>query len=173
MLPRKESAIKVLVTVASKYGATGEIASALADVLSERGLEVDVVPIEELASVEGYDAVVAGSAVYAGHWLKPAREFVEQNAAELAARPVWLFSSGPIGDPPKPSEDPVDASSLLERTAARDHHVFAGKLDRSRLNFGERAIAMALRAPDGDFRDWDEIRTWASAIADALGEPDA
>jgi menaquinone-dependent protoporphyrinogen oxidase len=165
--------MRVLVTAASKYGATGEIASALADVLSERGLDVDVVPTEEVVSVDGYDAVVAGSAVYAGHWLKPARGFIEEHAAALASRPVWLFSSGPIGDPPKPTEDPVDASSLIERTAARDHHVFAGKLDRSRLSFGERAITMALRAPDGDFRDWDEVRSWASDIADALGEPDA
>jgi menaquinone-dependent protoporphyrinogen oxidase len=84
---------------------------------------------------------------------------------------VWLFSSGPVGDPPKPTEDPVDASSLLERTGAREHHVFAGRLDRSRLSFGERAIAMALRAPEGDFRDWDDVRAWASGIADALGEP--
>lgn len=165
--------MRVLVTAASKYGATGEIASALADVLSQRGLDVDLLPIEEVGSVDGYDAIVAGSAVYAGKWMKPARGFIAEHAAALASRRVWLFSSGPIGDPLKPTEDPVDASSLLERTAARDHHLFAGKLDRNRLSLGERAIATALRAPDGDFRDWDEVRSWASGIADALGEPDA
>ena len=141
--------------------------------LSERGLEVEVIPIEAAASLDAYDAVVAGSAVYAGRWMKTARGFIERNAAALAARPVWLFSSGPIGDPPKPGEDPVDVSSLVELAGARDHHVFAGKLDRGRMSFGERAIVMALRAPDGDFRDWDDVRTWASSIADALGEPAA
>lgn len=170
---RKESAIKILVTAASKYGATEEIASALAAVLSERGLEVDELPIEVAATVDEYEAVVAGSAVYAGRWMKTARGFIERNAAQLSARPVWLFSSGPIGDPPKPSEDPVDVSSLIELAGARDHRVFAGRLDRGRLSFGERAIATALRAPDGDFRDWDDVRTWASGIADALGERDA
>lgn len=170
---RKESAIKILVTAASKYGATEEIASALAAVLSERGLEVDVLPVEGVGTIGDYGAVVAGSAVYAGRWMKTARGFIERNAEQLAARPVWLFSSGPIGDPPKPSEDPVDVSSLIELTGARDHRVFAGRLDRGRLSFGERAIAMALRAPDGDFRDWQDVRTWASAIADALGESDA
>lgn len=169
-LGEKEATIRILVTAASKYGATSEIASALADMLSERGHEIDLVPIEAVTGVDAYDAVVAGSAVYAGRWLKPAREFVERGATSLAERPVWLFASGPVGDPPKPNEDPVDASSLVERTGARDHHVFAGKLDRSRLNFGERAIAMALRAPEGDFRDWDDVRTWASDIADALAE---
>lgn len=58
---------------------------------------------------------------------------------------------------------------LVQATKARDHRVFAGKLDKSRLNFGERAIVMALRAPEGDFRDWEDVRTWASSIADSLG----
>jgi menaquinone-dependent protoporphyrinogen oxidase len=93
---------------------------------------------------------------------------VERAADDLAARPVWLFSSGPIGEPPKPEEDPVDVAEIVESTSARDHRVFAGRLERSRLGFGERAVVAALRAPDGDFRDWDEIRGWATAIADEL-----
>lgn len=79
-----------------------------------------------------------------------------------------VFSSVPIGDPAKPQEDPVDASSLVELTGARDHRVFAGKLDRRALNFGEKAIVMALRAPEGDFRDWSEIGEWAAGIARTL-----
>ena len=106
--------------------------------------------------------------MYAGHWLKPAREFLERHATDLNTKPIWLFSSGPIGDPAKPQEDPVDASSLVELTGARDHRVFAGKLDRRALNFGEKAIVMALRAPEGDFRDWNEIREWAAGIARTL-----
>jgi menaquinone-dependent protoporphyrinogen oxidase len=159
---------RILVTAASKYQATLEIAQAIGDALAERGFDVTIYPIEDVTAVDGYDAVVAGSAVYAGHWMKPAREFVERYAAELAARPVWLFSSGPIGDPPKPQEDPVDASELVEQSGAREHRVFAGKLDRSRLSFGEKAIVLALRAPEGDFRDWDEVRSWAMSIADSL-----
>jgi hypothetical protein len=27
---------------------------------------------------------------------------------------------------------------------------------------------MALRVPEGDYRDWDQIRAWASGIADRL-----
>jgi menaquinone-dependent protoporphyrinogen oxidase len=139
--------MKVLVTAASKHGATAEIARAISDELSERGLDVTVVPPEVITTIEDYDAIVAGSAVYTGRWLKPAREFVESQAAALATRPVWLFSSGPIGDPPKPEEDPVDAGPMVEATAARDHRIFAGKLDKSRLGFGERAIVMALPRP--------------------------
>jgi menaquinone-dependent protoporphyrinogen oxidase len=117
----EEPTMRVLVTAATKYGATAEIAAAIAEVLDEHGLEATVLPPEQVNGVDGYDAVVVGSAVYAGHWLKPARELVEQHGGALASRPVWLFSSGPVGDPPKPEEDPVDVADLLTATAAREH----------------------------------------------------
>jgi menaquinone-dependent protoporphyrinogen oxidase len=163
----RSAAMKVLVTAASRYGATGEIAEAIGEVLRERGLDATVGP-PEAATVDGHDAVVLGSAVYAGHWLKPARELVERQRDALAARPVWLFSSGPVGDPPKPEEDPVDVAELVAATGARDHRVFAGRLLRKQLGFADKAIAVALRVPDGDFRDWTAIRQWAAGIADAL-----
>ena len=161
--------MRVLVTAATKYGATAEIAAAIAEVLGEHGLEAMVLPPEQVEEVDGYDAVVVGSAVYAGHWLKPARELVEGHARDLVGRPVWLFSSGPVGDPPKPEEDPVDVADLLAATGAREHRVFAGKLVRKQLSFPERAIVSALRVPEGDFRDWTEIRQWATGIADIMG----
>jgi menaquinone-dependent protoporphyrinogen oxidase len=157
----------VLVTAATRYGATGEIAQAIGEGLREHGHDTTVSPPED-ATVDGYDAVIVGSAVYAGHWLKPARELVDRSRDALAARPVWLFSSGPVGDPPKPEEDPVDVAEIVAATEAREHRVFAGKLVRKRLGFADKAIAVALRVPDGDFRDWTEIRRWAAGIADAL-----
>jgi menaquinone-dependent protoporphyrinogen oxidase len=160
--------MKVLVTAASKYGATGEIASAIGEVLAGHGLDATVVPCEQVDSVDGYDAVVLGSAVYAGHWLKAARALVDRAGGALADRPVWLFSSGPIGDPPKPEEDPVDVADILAATKAREHRVFAGKLVRKQLSFGDKAIAVALRVPEGDFRDWAAIKGWAAEVAAAL-----
>jgi menaquinone-dependent protoporphyrinogen oxidase len=82
--------------------------------------------------------VVLGSAVYAGHWLKPAKELVDRSGAALATKPVWLFSSGPVGEPPKPEEDPVDVAEILEATRAREHRVFAGKIVKKQLSFPER-----------------------------------
>jgi menaquinone-dependent protoporphyrinogen oxidase len=160
--------MRVLVSAATKYGATAEIAQAIGDVLRDRGLDSAVVPPEQVEGVDGYDAVVLGSAVYAGHWLKPARELAGRLGGELAKRPVWLFSSGPVGNPPKPQEDPVDVAEVLAATGAREHRVLAGKLVRKQLSFPERAIVSALRVPDGDFRDWTEVRRWAAGIAEAL-----
>jgi menaquinone-dependent protoporphyrinogen oxidase len=160
--------MRVLVTAATRHGATAEIAAAIGEVLAGRGLDPTVAAPEQVKGVDGYDAVVLGSAVYAGHWLKPARELVGRLGTVLADRPVWLFSSGPVGDPPKPEEDPVDVAEILTATRARDHRVFAGRLVRRQLSFPERAIVSALRVPEGDFRDWPEIRRWADEIAEAL-----
>jgi menaquinone-dependent protoporphyrinogen oxidase len=160
--------MKVLVTAASKYGATGEIAEVIGEVLGDHGLDPTVLPPERVKGLDGYDAVVVGSAAYAGHWLPPARELVDRCGGALAARPVWLISSGPVGDPPNPQEDPVDVAEIVARTKAREHRVFAGKLVRRQLSFPERAIASALRVAEGDFRDWTEIRRWAAGIAGAL-----
>src|SRR5512142_3497332 len=121
---RGEGLMKVLVCAATNYGATGEIAQAVADVLAGKGLQVTVIPPEKAGAVEEFDAVVLGSAVYMGQWMKSARELAERSAAALAARPVWLFSSGPVGEPAKPAENPVDVSKILEATKARDHRVF-------------------------------------------------
>jgi menaquinone-dependent protoporphyrinogen oxidase len=160
--------MKALVCAASKYGATSEIAQAVADALSRRGCEVTVLPPHKVGAVEEFDAVVLGSAVYMGQWMKPARALAERSAGALAARPVWLFSSGPVGAPAKPADNPVDVTKILQVTQARDHQIFAGKLVKKHLSFPDRAVVSAIRAEEGDFRDWAEIRHWATGIADAL-----
>jgi menaquinone-dependent protoporphyrinogen oxidase len=55
----------------------------------------------------------------------------------------------------------------MKATKAREHRVFAGKLVKKQLSFPDRAIAAALRVPEGDFRDWDHIRAWAAEVAQA------
>jgi menaquinone-dependent protoporphyrinogen oxidase len=159
----------VLVSAASRHGATREIASAIADGLERCGVDALAVPIEHVEELEGYDAVVLGSAVYMGHWLEPAIRLAE-GVALAGPRPVWLFSSGPIGSPdPLPHDEAVDVARLLEATAAHEHRVFAGRLDRKLLKFRERAVVAALHVQEGDFRDWDAIDAWAGEIAEALG----
>lgn len=162
--------MKVLVSAASKHGSTAGIADVLGSALMTGGYEVSVIEPARVDDVEDFDAIIVGSAVYAGHWMKPAIELTERFAERFREKPVWLFSSGPIGDPPKPAEDPVDVVEVMNVTGARGHHLFAGKLDKAMLSFPERAIVGALRAPYGDFRDWDEIRNWANEIVVYLGE---
>lgn len=156
--------MKVLVTAASKHDATAEIAAAIGAEFADNGVPATVARPDEVTTLDGFDAAVIGSAVYAGRWLKPATKLIERHAAALTQIPVWLFSSGPIGDPPKPDEDPVDVVDVMSAAGAREHRIFSGRLDKHRLSFGERAIMVAVRAPEGDFRDWDAIRAWTDEI---------
>ena len=162
---------RILVVVASRHGSTAEIAAALARDLTgsaagrSAGLAAVAVAVEQRPDPASFDAVVLGSAVYAGRWLDSARQFAATHTAALRTRPVWLFSSGPIGGTTVPEDEPHDAAPLSALTAARGHRVFPGKLDRDRLSFGERAMVNAMRAPVGDFRNWDDVRAWAEEIA--------
>ena len=136
--------------------------------LRDRGHDVDVLEPTGAPSPEGYGALIIGSAVYAGSWLKDARAFVQSHADALPAKRVWLFSSGPLDDTESKaiSDDTIDR--LTSVTGALGHHVFAGRLDRSELNRAERLLTKIVHAPDGDFRDWDDVTRWADEIADAL-----
>lgn len=157
----------VLVTAATRHQATREIAEAIAVGLSHRGIDADALPIEDVTDVSGYDAAVVGSAVYMGRWLKPAREFVERNTSALAGMPVWLFSSGPLGPPDHliPPGEPADASVMARLSRARDHRVFAGRLETNRLDLSERVASHIVHAPAADYRDWAAIDAFAAEIA--------
>ena len=162
--------MRVLVTSATRHGATGEIADAIAAGLERRGVDADSRPVSDVQGLDAYDAIVLGSAVYMGRWLPPARDFAARHATELGSRPVWLFSSGPLGpaDHLAPAGAPSGIDVLVSATAARGHRTFAGRLDADGLGLAERLVARAVHAPYGDSRDWEAIDAFAGEIAAEL-----
>lgn len=167
---------KVLVTYATKHGATAEIAEKIAELLQEAGLPTDVAPVKQVKELTPYSAVILGSAVYIGRWRKEAVKFLENNEQALAERDVWLFSSGPTdeGDPVELLEGwklPEKLQPVAERIQPHDIAVFHGVLDLDTLNFIERTMLSKMDVPVGDFRDWEMITAWATAVADTLREP--
>jgi menaquinone-dependent protoporphyrinogen oxidase len=162
--------MRVLVTAASRHDSTLGIAEAIANGLVRRGIEADMLPVDQVHGLAGYDAAVIGSAVYVGRWMRPAIAWISANSARLAAMPVWLFSSGPLGPPddPVPATAPADVAEMMALTGAREHRVFAGRLDRAQLRIAERAMVKATRANYGDDRDWEAIDAFANEIAAAL-----
>lgn len=157
---------RVLIAYASKMGATKEIAEAVHDELCGRGVPADLHDLREPVSLDDYDAVVLGSAIYAGRWRPEATRFVRRHANGLLARRVWLFESGWLG--PKPEHLKVTPGAVRRaiRIAADPPIVFGGRLDPA-LARGVLDRALAKRMP-GDARDFAAIRRWAGTIADAL-----
>ena len=159
--------MKVLVAAATRHGSTEEIAALIARVLRLRGMDTIELPAADVEDMSEYDAVVLGSAVYAGHWLAPATSLVSRFRAQLAEVPVWLFSSGPVGFPLTPAKA-EDMTGVVSAIGAIEHRLFAGKLDKSDLGRLERAMVRMVRAPEGDYRDFNEVSHWAAAIAETL-----
>ena len=186
---------RIQVVYASRHGATAGIARRIGDDLRAAGAEVDVVDAATQPVADGFDAYIIGSGVYMGSWLKPAIQYLERNQMQLAARPVWLFSSGPLPNPrtPPKSDDPIEQalgplegpgsggrkriSALADAIRVRDHRVFDGAYDPDDppQTFTERFARMLPAVknilPAGDFRPWPQIDAWAKEIASELVAP--
>ena len=163
----------ILVAYATKYGATAGIAEKIGQVLRDAGLAVDVKLAGQAGDPAAYQAVVLGSAVYIGRWRKEATRFLKANEKALAERPVWLFSSGPLGegDAAEQAGDmgfPKGLRPIADRIKVRDIAIFHGAVDLQKLNPLERWMFKQVKSPLGDFRDWDAIAEWATGIAAAL-----
>ncbi len=161
----------ILIAVASRHGATDEIAHEIADELRTQvpGAAVEVRDAAEPGDLSGVDAVLVGSAVYLGRWLPVARDLLVSHRAELAAVPVWLFSSGPTGD--RAVDELAEVTAGGATVGARGHRVFSGRLDRGELSFTERLAVRIAHAAPGDFRDHAAIRSWAAEVAADLAQP--
>jgi menaquinone-dependent protoporphyrinogen oxidase len=174
--------MSTLVVYASKHGATQGIAERITAELRQAGQQAEARPVAAVGHLTGYGAFVVGSAVYAAHWQKKASAFVRRNRAVLASRPVWLFSSGPLGIEGTDAEgrdltaaaEPKEIAEFEGAIGPEGHRVFFGALDPGKLGFSERAIrklpAARTMLPEGDFRDWTEIDAWAGDIARELAE---
>jgi menaquinone-dependent protoporphyrinogen oxidase len=166
----------VLVAYASKHGSTAEIAQVIADKLRESGLAAQCMPFHEVGSLEPYDAVVMGSALYVNHWRGDARRFLHKHAEELSERPLWVFSSGPVGEAAdtliRSSLEPKRTVAEVERLGAREHVVFGGRLPSTPHGPLEHALVKRTPKQYRDRREWAEIREWAARIAEALHTPE-
>ena len=126
--------------------------------------------------------MVLGGAAYMFHWLKDATKFAKRHQAALQQRPVWLFSSGPLGTDQVDEEGhdvreaarPKEFQELTELLTPRSEEVFFGAYDPEQkpIGLGERVTRMMPAAKDalpaGDFRDWERIDAWARQIAQQL-----
>lgn len=162
---------RILVTYATKVGSTVEVAAAIAETLAGRGYSADVRPVKEKPALDGYTAVVMGSAIRIGSWLPEALAFVRQNQSQLNRLPVALFTVHMLNT----GDDETSRAARQAYTAPvrqilpkADEVFFAGKMDYSTLSFIDRVLAQAVEkqtnTPPGDFRDWGEIRNWAQTI---------
>lgn len=173
---------RVLVVYASRHGGNRGIAERIATILGGEGLDSHAASVRDKPDPTTADALVIGSGVYFGNWLNEGRRYVRKNTKALLERPVWLFSSGPVGPPDEETKrDAVLGRAVAELevlTNPRDHRVFAGAFDPrdSPKTVGERLMRLLPASrdllPPGDFREWSAIDAWARAIAREVKQGD-
>lgn len=158
---------RVLVAYGSKMGGTRGLAEMLGTELVANGVEVKVHNASGVRNLNGFDAVVLGGALYALRWHKDARRFVRRHRRTLQTLPVWLFSSGPLDDSATREEIPPVryVRRAMERIGALGHMTFGGRMPADARGFPAASMA---RDNAGDWRDPDQVRTWAKEIAEHL-----
>ncbi len=167
---------RVLVTYASRYGSTAEIATAIGEELTEAGLDVDVLVAGPELQVAKYDAVVVGSPSYGRKWLPDASIFVVGNRDRLAQLPVALFTVGSLGvkNPRSALREHREIVSTLSDLAPGLDPVatalFHGSFSRSNLPLCLRILDWMAGTPQGDHRDWDAIHNWARSVGELLSK---
>ncbi|MFE1311849.1 flavodoxin domain-containing protein [Streptomyces sp. NPDC058755] len=159
---------RVLVAYGTTNGSTAQIAETVAEALLKEGLTAQARPARSVTSVAPYDAVVVGGALYAGRWHRDARRFLRRHRRDLAERPLWLFSSGPLDASASERDIPPvpGVRRAMDRLTVIEHATFGGCLEEGAKG---RIAGMLLRdGKGGDFRDVPAIEEWARHIAAGL-----
>ncbi len=161
--------MRALVAHGSKRGGTAGLAEMVAAALERRGVEATTMSAGKRPSVDGFDVVIVGGALYANRWHRDAARFLRRRGADLASKQVWLFSSGPLGD-----EDAADAAQippvtqverLMNSTGARGHRTFGGCLGSDATGFPASVMARTLA---GDWRDQGDVERWVGEIVEEM-----
>jgi menaquinone-dependent protoporphyrinogen oxidase len=163
----------ILIAFATRSGSTQEVAEKIAATLRESGFTVDVQPVKQVRTLDGYRAVVVGAPLYMSDWLKEARDFLSRHRATLTSLPVAIFALGPTEDKEKDwTETRKQFNQVLSQfpwltpVAAE---LFGGRFDPARLTFPYNLIPGLKRMPVNDIRDWEAIGAWARGLVEKLG----
>lgn len=168
-----ESNNTILVTYASRFGATAGVAEAIGKALTECGAHVAVLPVSAVHDLSPYRAVVAGSAINGGEWLPDAMRFIQTNQTELNRKPFAAFLVCMTLSMRNADQYRSHVAAWLEpvRRLVKpvSEGLFAGVLDIKKIPSASDRLKFRLSVlfgawKEGDHRDWNAIRAWAKSI---------
>lgn len=158
---------RVLIAYGTKAGSTAEIAMHMGEIAAKNRLAVDVLPVEKVTDLSPYRTVILGSAIRTGNLLPEVMTFIEKNQAALQQKAFSVFIvcmtlQEDTEENRKKVSAYLDPVRALVKPASEG--IFAGVMDPSKLKILERLIILAMGAPSGDFRKWDQVSAWAGSV---------
>ena len=164
---------KILVTYASRTGSTSGVAEAIGKTLSEKGAQVDVLPMSEVRDLSPYRAVVAGSAIRASKWLPEAAQFIQTHRTTLLQKQFAMFTVCITLAMSNTEQYRAAVEKWVAPVRAlvkpSSEGFFAGMLDFDKLPFNWNTLKLRATValgifPRGDRRDWNAIHAWAREL---------
>jgi len=165
---------RLLIAYGSRCGSTGGVTEAIGQVLSTAEAAVDLRLVKNVNDLSPHQGVIVGSAIRMGKWLPEAAEFVKTHQETLSRLPVAYFTVC-LTMKDDTVENRRKALGFLDPVRKQfpqvkpvDIGLFAGAVDYRKLSLAYSLILKVKGAPEGDFCNWEAIRTWAAAIRPAL-----
>ncbi len=159
----------ILVAFATTYGSTQEVAERIAATLREQGAKVELMPVKQVRSLDGYHAVILGAPLYMFRWSKDALGFLSKQRTALAQKPLAIFALGPVNNVEKEFQG---AREQLDKELTKFPwlhpaaiEIFGGRMDPTKFRFPHNLIPAMNKMPVSDIRDWAAIAAWASKMA--------
>ena len=152
---------KVLIAYGTAAGSTEEVAQAIAEEARSINIEVDVLPVESIKELSGYDGVIVGSAVRMFHIIPKTRRFLRKHRKAFEKVPVAYFVVClAMGEPTPENIEKANkyAEPMIKTKQPVNLGLFGGCIDHDKLTdfFGRSMKAI----PEQDHRDWEKIRAW-------------
>lgn len=166
--------MRVLIAYATSTGSTKSIAERISARLSdEPNVNITLLPISEAGDITSFDALIIGSCIHMGSWIKPAKRFVSANAAVVRAQkmPVWAFSVGCPNAEDSAKKEGDDIRKVIEKDIQlKNHEVLAGYWRKEDWNPLMRCLWSCFGVRWGDYRDWEAVDRFADRTGQELND---
>ncbi|MHA2252082.1 MAG: flavodoxin domain-containing protein [Candidatus Kariarchaeaceae archaeon] len=185
----------ILIAYGSRYGSSFEISKEISRILVQEGFIVEIIDLIEdrkNLSIDNFDGIIVGSGIRIGKWTKKTIQFLRNNNDDFLKNNLLLgvFASSLLASDPSLYEWSKQkfVISVLDEIGvdAGLIDVFGGIFDLSKSSqknwYEKKLVKRVLRSQKyehtilplfkegikNDFRDWNQIRAFASKFADML-----
>ena len=159
--------MKTAIIYASKHGTTENVASRIAEKLTEtNGIELFSLNKNPNPDISGFEMVILGAPIYAGQPVKKMKDFCKANESVLLQKKTGLFVCGMEPEKEKREKELKEAYPASLYQKAEVTGFLGGAFIFEQMNFFERFIIKRISKINRTVRriDWDAIDAFVERL---------